>query len=400
MPWKRQLKTTGNKGIMRKLAIITTHPIQYYAPVFKWISQSKRVDLRVYYTLGKGNADFDPGFGKEIKWDIPLLEGYSYEFLENVSKQPGLNHFYGIVNPEAKKKISQFNPDAILIYGWNYQSHFQILRYFKNKIPVFFRGDSTLLDNQSILKKLLRKQALKWIFSYTDYAFYVGYANKEYFEWAGLKNKQLFFAPHAIDNGRFSLPRSCEAVSLRTELGVKPGEALILFAGKLEPKKNPMLLLKAFEKACLQCSHLLIVGNGVLEEELKTTATHSKLAGNIHFMDFQNQTLMPAIYQASDLFCLPSSGPGETWGLAVNEAMATGLAVLVSDKVGCALDLVDNQNGYVFPSGNLEELVSALEKLVKSGRLKEMGDLSFQKIKNYSFEIQAENIINNLPGGN
>ena len=80
-------------------------------------------------------------------------------------------------------------------------------------------------------------------------------------------------------------------------------------------------------------------------------------------MDFQNQSVIPVVYQACDLFCLPSSGPGETWGLAINEAMACKKAIIASDKCGCAIDLVKKENGIIFKSGNVKELQSALNKL-------------------------------------
>jgi glycosyltransferase involved in cell wall biosynthesis len=141
--------------------------------------------------------------------------------------------------------------------------------------------------------------------------------------------------------------------------------------------------------------HLLFVGNGNLEAELKLKAKGSK---NVHFMDFQNQSRMPVIYQACNLFCLPSKGPGETWGLAVNEAMACGKAVLVSDKVGCAVDLVKaGYNGDIFESGNIDALMNCLNQLVQSKiRLAEMGRISAEQIKDWTFTAIAEAIENKL----
>src|SRR4051812_4674321 len=102
---------------MKKLAIISTHPIQYYAPVFKMLSEEKGLFVKVFYTWGEESVSkFDPGFGKEIQWDIPILEGYDFEFLENKAKNPGSHHFNGIVNPAAIKRIEDFKPDVILVY--------------------------------------------------------------------------------------------------------------------------------------------------------------------------------------------------------------------------------------------------------------------------------------------
>jgi glycosyltransferase involved in cell wall biosynthesis len=98
--------------------------------------------------------------------------------------------------------------------------------------------------------------------------------------------------------------------------------------------------------------------------------------------------MMPVMYQACDLFCLPSRGPGETWGLAVNEAMACKKAIVVSDKCGCAIDLVTIENGIIFESGNISELKSALNLLLCGSRilLNEYGIRSGTIIKDWNFE--------------
>ncbi len=377
---------------MTRLAIVTTHPVQYYAPVFKMLSSQFNLDVKVFYTWGKGSLKkYDPGFCKEIEWDIPLLEGYEHSFLLNTSADAGSHHFKGIINPDAIKAIDKFAPDALLLYGWAYQSHLKILQHFHKNIPVYFRGDSNLTDEQPGLKGLMRTFFLKWLYKHIDYAFYVGTANKAYYRKAGLKEEQLLFAPHAIDNSRFSENRKTEAGYFRSSLSIKEDDTLILFAGKMEEKKAPEILLNAFGKLNCQKVHLLFTGNGPMESGLKETANGW---ANIHFIGFQNQKKLPAVYQACDLFCLPSRGPGETWGLAVNEAMASGKAVLVSDKVGCATDLVkEGVNGFVFESGNEEDLFKKLEELVADKeRLSTMGKRSFEIIQDWSFEKQVDSI--------
>jgi glycosyltransferase involved in cell wall biosynthesis len=384
------------------LAIITTHPIQYYAPVFKLIAE--RCNLKVFYTWGEEGAKpkYDPGFGKAIEWDLPLLAGYNYEFLKNISKQPGSNHFKGIINPDIIKKVNGFKPDAILLIGWSYSSHLKVMRHFKGSIPVWFRGDSTLLDSASKWKQVLRQIALKWIYSYIDRAFYVGSANKAYFKKCGLKESQLVFAPHAIDNERFSENRQIEALDFRKYLNIQEADILVLFAGKLEIKKDPKILLKAFAELGRENIHLLFVGNGVLEDELKSKCEELTNPALVHFLPFQNQQTMPVIYQSCDLFCLPSKGPGETWGLAVNEAMACSKAVLVSDKVGCAVDLVkEGYNGAIFKAGSLASLTQHLTQLINMGKenFAGMGLNSKKIISDWTFEKQVSAIESAIING-
>ena len=375
---------------MKKLAIITTHPIQYYSPVFKLLHTRNKVDIKVFYTWGELSLKkYDPGFNKKIEWDIPLINGYPYEWVKNTSKDPGTHHFMGIVNPDLIDQITTWKPDFILVYGWAFYSHLKIIRYFKNKIPVLFRGDSTLLDEKEGVRLLLKSIFLKWVYRHIDHAFYVGTDNKAYFKKYGLKEDQLSFAPHAVDNKRFAEDKQEKAQFIRRQSGINNDELIILFTGKLEEKKAPMQLLDAFFGLKNEHVHLLFVGSGPLEKQLKIKAKENH---NVHFMDFQNQSQMPAVYGACDLFCLPSKGPGETWGLAVNEAMACGKAILVSDRVGAAADLVEpGYNGAIFNAGSKADFIYNLNKLIAKGKneLVSMGEHSERLISEWSFEKQA-----------
>lgn len=379
-----------------RLAIVTTHPVQYYAPFFQKLQKSGTIIFKVFYTAGAPEAvKFDKGFKRNVDWDVSLLDGYHYEWVENISSRPGSNHFRGIINPGLLPKIESFHPDAVLVYGWSYHSHLKVIRYFKDRIPVLFRGDSTLIDEQHPVKMMLRRLVLKWVYQNIDFALYVGTNNKDYYKKLGIVDKQLIFMPHAVDNDRFSKVRDAEAKLIRQSLSISETDIVILFAGKFENKKDPFLLLQSFKSLQLSNTHLLMTGNGELEEKLRSAAGTDH---HIHFMGFQNQSVMPVIYQAADLFCLPSKGPAETWGLAVNEAMAGGKAILVSDKVGCARDLVQNSNGLVFDAGSMTDLESKLNLLVKRGRqgLRKMGDNSKELIQKFSFDTQVSAIENLL----
>jgi glycosyltransferase involved in cell wall biosynthesis len=376
---------------MKKLAIITTHPIQYYAPLFQLLHERGQVSIKVFYTWGESSIKkHDPGFNIKIQWDIPLLSGYPYEWVENISKDPGTHHFGGVNNPGLIDQVNTWQPDALLIYGWGFKSHLKAIRYFKKKIPVLFRGDSTLLDEKNGAVSILKTVFLKWVYRHVNHAFYPGTNTKAYFMKYGLKETQLSFAAHAIDNNRFAEDRGAEAQLLRQNLAIENDKTVVLFAGKFEEKKSPLLLLQAFLNLQRQDVHLLFVGNGPLEQELKVKAENNR---DIHFMDFQNQSQMPVVYQACDLFCLPSKGPGETWGLAINEAMASGKAILASDKAGAATDLVrPYHNGGIFKAGDLTSLTDELEKLTANGKseLAKMGRYSKQLIKPWTFNEQAK----------
>jgi len=379
-----------------RLAIVSTHPIQYYAPVFRSLAASGAVDPRVFYTWSQrlDGPAWDHGFREEVSWDIPLLGGYAHEAVPNVSRRPGSHRFFGIVNPTLLQVIDRWNPDALLVYGWNSWSHLRVLRHFKGRVPVLFRGDSTLLDEQPRLRAALRRTLLRWVYRHVDVAVAVGQNNRDYFEWCGLPPGRIGFAPHCIDNQRFGddSKYDIQAASWRNTLGIDAAQIVILFAGKLQPKKDPGILLEAFQHLAHDQAHLIFIGQGELEPALKDRAAGDP---RIHFMGFQNQSLMPAAYRLGDLLVLPSRGPGETWGLALNEAMACGRAIVASSKVGAARDLVrDGIAGWLFEAGNVRALTTVLDHAVKLGRdrLRVAGQLAREIIADWTIDRCAARI--------
>lgn len=389
---------------MPKLAVISSHPIQYNAPFFKLLTKRGFITVKIFYTWSQSQhgAVYDPGFGRQIEWDIPLLQGYDYTFVKNTAKKPGTHHFYGIINPSLNEEIEKWYPDAILVFGWAFKSHLSVLKHFHKKIPVLFRGDSTLLGESPGIKLIARTLFLKWVYKHIDYALYVGTNNKKYYLRHGLKEQQLFFAPHAIDNDRFSGNNNYyeqEAFLWRQALGIKPNEIAFLFAGKLEPNKNAEFLIKAFNQLPSQSNvHLIIVGNGYMEKKIKQKYSNIK---RLHFIDFQNQTKMPIVYRIGDVFVLPSKGPVETWGLAINEAMACSRAILVSDRCGAAIDLVNaGANGFIFKNNDLKEVQNKMQQLIKSKeQISKMGKKSFEIVQDWTFEnicIQVEELLKRI----
>jgi len=366
---------------LSKIAIVTPHPIQYNAPLFKRLAGVSCIDLLVFYTWGKDGAGkkYDPDFNREISWDLPLLEGYDYRFCENTSKKPGSHYFNGIKTPNLIFQIEEWQPDIVWVWGWAFQSHLKVLRHFKGRSIVWFRGDSTLLDEPSgfSLKKLLRKVFLKWVYSHIDKAFYVGANNRDYFLKFGLKENQLVLAPHAIDNERFSGVQKPMTNSFK-----------LLYVGKLEPRKNPFYLMKIMTQ--LNCAEvkLSIVGSGPLERDLKEKfSEHS----NVEFLGFKNQIELPSIYSSADLLVLPSLS--ETWGLTINEALACGTPVAASVYCGGAIDMINSDNGFLFdPKKGPESFIEKLEQFRKQEKKQ-----FIQKFKDqYSYDRIVKAVINNL----
>ncbi len=351
-----------------RLAVVVSHPIQYYTPWFRQLAACASLDLKVYYLSDHGvTTRTDAQFGTSFAWDTDLLSGYTHEFVKNRAKHPDVNRFTGLHNPELRPALRAFTPNAILLYGYAFRSHLNLL--LQPPAPILFRGDSHLLGApcSSLLpspRSLFGRLALRLVYSRPAAFLHVGSANAAYFRHHGVPPDKLFHAPHAVDTDHFAATpeRIAAAATQRAALGIPAEAPVVLFAGKLIPKKRPDLLLASFLRAAVPGAHLVLAGDGELASALRATAAGRK---NVHFLPFVNQSAMPARYLLGDVFALPSEGRRETWGLAVNEAMHLGRAAILSNHVGCYPDLIrPNQTGWIFQAGRESELAALLRDIL------------------------------------
>ena len=312
---------------MKRLAILSTHPIQYNAPLFRMLHEDDGIELQVFFSKTWDQVKFDPHFQREVVWDIPVSEGYHHATHDASSKKG---------KTSLSAAIRDFRPDALLVFGWNFPGHLFIMRTFHGRTPIWFRGDSHLLNPMPCWKKAMRKAMLTWVYRHVDLAFTVGTANEAYYRWSGLRQNQFTLAPHAV-NLRFwqrdNAERTAEAERWRQELGIPKNAKCMGFAGKLEPLKQIDLIIRSTLNSG-ENHHAIIAGTGPLETALiQDFGSHSQ----VHFVGFVNQSRMPVFYRMLDALALASYS--ETWGLCVNEAMACGTPCLVSDRAGCAQDI-------------------------------------------------------------
>ncbi len=351
-----------------RLAIILSHPVQYYSPWFRWLRAHTSLDFRVFYLWKFGvTAQRDPQFEATFEWDVDLLAGYDSEFVPNVARDPGTHHFGGLDNPELTARLAVWRPEAILLFGYNWRSHQRVLWWARRRgVPLLFRGDSHLLGRTQL--PVFRRLLLRLLYRQFAAITCVGAANRDYFRALGVPDRKLFFAPHSVNAGHFNTTDPAvraTADRLRAELGLT-GKRVVLFAGKFQARKQPVELLRAFLRVATPEDALVFVGDGAEKTRLTTLAAASP-AACVRFLPFANQTEMPARYLLADIFALPSQGYYETWGLAVNEAMHLGVPCLVSDLVGCQRDLVQpGETGWVFPAENQEALAATLQTALRT----------------------------------
>jgi len=359
------------EAIETRLAIVVSHPIQYYSPWFRRIALEPSLRIRVFYLDDQGqHRKQDREFGKSFFWDVDLLSGYDYEFVPNVAKHPGAHHFWGLCNPGLRATINQFSPDGLLLFGYNYWSHLDLI--LRRPAPLIFRGDSTLLRPTPL--KGLKRLALCFIYSRFSAFLPVGQANAAYFRHCGVPQEKLLPALHCVDVGHFTATpkRLAEAADLRRLLSIPTDATVLLFAGKFIPKKRPDLLLIAFLRIAsgFPNAHLVFSGDGELLPALRKELARAEtpVARRVHFLTFANQSAMPTRYLLGDCLILPSEW-GETWGLSVNEAMHLGRPAIVSDRVGCHPDLIQHgETGWIFRSGDEDSLAQTLREVLSLSR--------------------------------
>lgn len=369
---------------MKRIAFVTSHPIQYQIPVFRELTQRGNVDLTVVYAQIPDSAAQGSGFGVAFEWDIPLLEGYRYHVLQNVAKHPSLVEYAGCDTPGMKDYIKQQKFDAVIVNGWVVKTCLQTLRACRSLgIPCLVRGEANHLRQRPWWKRFLQRFLVR---SYSGYL-YIGEANRAFYQSYGVPDHQLFPCRYCIENSRFSaiVSDTAKRAAARNRWGIPHDVVCYLYSGKFETKKHPVELVRSFEEAHSRGmrAHLLMVGDGELRNECEAIVRESKLP--VTFTGFVNQGLIPEAYLAVDCLVL-SSDAGETWGLVVNEAMAAGRPAIVSDLVGCRQDLVeDGLTGDSFSFGDWHQLAELL--LRYSGqpeKLRLMGQEASRRIQDYS----------------
>lgn len=372
------------------LAILTTHPIQYQAPIWQALARRGTVPFEVWYLSRHGlEESLDAEFGRSFRWDLDLLAGHPHRFLATRPERGDVQRFRGLTIAGLAPLLQEAGVRALWVNGWQVQGYWQAaFAAHRLGIPVWLRGDSNDLSRRSRVRHLVRKAALGQLFRRTSKVLYVGSANRRLYREMGVPDEKLVFTPHCVDNERFSrfadewAPRRDE---LRRAWGIPEGAFCFLFCGKLVERKRPADLLDAFrllleadrEAGAAGRVHLLLVGTGALKPELEAQAARLReLCGRdvVTFAGFLNQTEVPRAYVAADCLVLPSNFL-ETWGLVVNEALACGTPALVSDQCGCAEDLARPLGpGMVFPFGDVGRLAECMAERVHDpspGRLRE-----------------------------
>lgn len=386
-----------------RIAYLVSHPIQYQVPLLRRISREPDIDLTALF-----GSDFsvrgyeDKGFGVAVKWDIPLLDGYKHEFLPVVRDKATQS----ITSPISRGMLGRLRGnngrpayDMLWVHGYGTVNCMQGMLAAKSLgIPVLLRAESWLRDRSRSGARLRAKQAFfAGLERLVDGVLCIGTLNREYWQHYFGGRVPLFDMPYAVDN-EFFQKKSEEAVAgreeLLAELKLEPGRKVILFASKLQERKNCDHLLEAYKNLLASnggglAPYLVIVGDGEMRAELEAAA--QGLEG-VRFCGFRNQSELPRFFDIASVFVLPARH--EPWGLIVNEVMNAGRAVIVTDDVGAHPDLITNGvEGFVYPVGDVGALTEVLRTVLGTPGLAErMGQAGRERISQWSFEADIRGL--------
>ena len=375
-----------------RIAFLNTHPIQYFAPLYAYLNRADDLEITgLYLTDSSLRGAVDQGFGQSVTWDLDLLAGYDAQFVGEAARTRVNAGFFARTAPEIFGMIRRARYDALVLQGHNFAaSHIALAAARSVGTKVFYRADTHLGKTRGSIRRLLRRPVMGSYFKLLHGCLATGQPNRAYYRAMGVPEHRIFHMPFAVDNARFSAGATLSAAergALRAEWGVHDDCPVINFTAKLVAQKRPVEVIDACALLAQrgQRFHLLMAGSGGLEDELKTLAAARLPAGSYHFPGFINQAALPRMFSASEVFVLPSTN--EAWGLAVNEAMAAGLPVVICREIGCAADLlVEGQNGHAIAPGDVTGLANALESVISDpARQHAMAQASRDIISRWSF---------------
>ncbi|MEO7312940.1 MAG: glycosyltransferase family 4 protein [Chitinophagaceae bacterium] len=383
---------------MKPIIFINSHPIQYFAPLYKSMNDSGIPTEAWYCNDESVKGGLDRQFGVEVKWDIPLLEGYKSRFFKNYSWKPSHSAgFFGLMNFGMVPELFRIPKSVIVVHGYHYCTHLLILLFGKIKgHTICLRCEMPY--SQETLKKgwkqTLKKFWLKRIlFPRIHYFLNIGTQNRLFYKSFNVADSRIVFCPYSVDNSRFRTENdrlTASKVNIRKELNIPETAKVIVYSGKYMDKKKPLDLLQAYIRLNDPNCWLIMIGEGELRQEMENLISGHQLT-NVILTGFVNQSKISEYYAVGNVFVMCST-IGETWGLSVNEAMNFDLPLVVSDLTGCSADLVKpGVNGYVFKTGNIEELTAKLHDVLIGKKLS-WNNSSQHIVDLYSYSTICKNI--------
>lgn len=373
-----------------RVLVVSSHPVQYASPIFRLLARDPRIESHVAYcSLQGAETQTDPDFGVEVKWDIPLLDGYLWVVMRNYSWAPRVGSFFGLLNLGIWQMIRRGSFDAvILLTGYACATFWIAMVAAKTgAIPVLFSTDATSFAPRDgkRWKSVVKKFLLPAIFRLADVVIIPSEAGRRFILSMGIPDSRVVLTPFVVDNAWWRQRASeVDRHTVRERWGIPDDALVVLFCAKLQPWKRPDDILRAFAKAGIKGTYLVFAGEGSLRADLEATAKLLGIDERTRFLGFVNQTGLPPVYRSADLFVLPSKY--DPCPVVVCEAMLCECPVILSDEIRGRFDLVkDGETGFIYPCGNVDALARVLLNALKDRiRLKELSRAAVTRMETWT----------------
>jgi glycosyltransferase involved in cell wall biosynthesis len=332
--------------MLPRLGILDFNPIQYRTPLYQRLTDRGHVELDVLFLSDHGyRAAVDPGFGVSVAWDIDLLSGYAHHFLTTGESPTSI--------PRRIKILTRWIhcQDVVIIHGYNKFWMLLAMAICRSRrTPYILRGESHAESRSTGIRRQLRHLVARAVVSASAGGLAIGQLNEQFYRQYGAR--RITFAPYSVDDRRFADAPQIARSELLARWDLDDSQKVVMFCGKLIPRKRPLDLAAAAELLPREVT-TLFVGEGILADQVREALIPAR--GTV--TGFVNQSELPAYFHAADILVLPSEA--EPWGVVVNEAMAAGALPVVSDRVGSGPDLVRGI-GEIYPCGDVAGLAAAL----------------------------------------
>jgi len=383
-----------------RLAVVASHPIQYFTPLYQRLAALPDIELDVFFCRDFGvRARFDKQFNQSVVWDTDLLDGYRHRFLWSASPiRDPFNPLHAI-NPGAFTHLLR-GYDAVWVNGYLYPSNwFAAAAAALRNTRFLVRSELRLMDRPRRWFDPVRDRIIRSWIKHADALLYIGEANREAYLHYGARDEQLHFVPYAADVD--ALQRAGRvAAEQRAQMlptwGLPADRVIVLFVGKLFEKKQPAAMLHLASQPELSSKvHIAIVGSGPQGPSLQDECLRRGLT-NMTWLGFVNQSQLPELYGLADVYVIPSLW--ETWGLVLSEAMAAGAAPVASSDVSASRDLIPTEEtGFTFAPGDWDALTRYVTRLVEDPQLRaRIGRAAQKRSAQYSYDVAVRGIVGAL----
>jgi glycosyltransferase involved in cell wall biosynthesis len=350
-----------------------SHPTQHHAPMFRDLARVPGLEVKVFYAFDHGvRESYDPGFDARFAWDVPLLDGYEHEILRP-GYSPRRFGFWETDSPTLPGRLQAFSPHALWVHGYSQRLCWRAVSWARRRCAIVFFGDSELVHHRRLTARAAKRAILGHFFRQCDAFATIGDNNEAYYRHYGVPEAKLFRGAYPVDVTRFTRAlRATGRMEMRRRYGLAEDDFVVVALGKLERRKRPQDLVEALSRLGPGVpARALFIGDGPERGAVLELARRRGFEQRVAITGFVNQREIPVALQAGDALAMMSDC--DPHPLAVTEALAVGLPIIVSDRVGCVgpTDTArPDVNAIVYACGDAGELARAIARLAGDGRLR------------------------------